>query len=71
MGRTACTEPQCLYKDALYIYQLQECASGFSRLTDKGSVGLRIFLIFPTAIQILVHIFLRDKIILTKLAEKY
>jgi hypothetical protein len=20
MGRTACTEPQCLYKDALYLY---------------------------------------------------
>jgi len=22
MGRTACTEPQCLYKDALYLYLL-------------------------------------------------
>jgi len=22
MGRTACTEPQCLYKDALYLYYL-------------------------------------------------
>ena len=21
MGRTACTEPQCLYKGALYLYQ--------------------------------------------------
>ena len=22
MGRTACTEPQCLYKGALYLYHL-------------------------------------------------
>ena len=30
MGRTACIEPQCLYKRALYLtfYQLFRCASG-------------------------------------------
>jgi len=25
MGRTACTEPQCVYKGALYLYLLQQC----------------------------------------------
>jgi len=24
MGRTACTEPQCLYKGALYLFYLAE-----------------------------------------------
>jgi len=27
MGRTVCTKPQCLYKDALYLYLYQ---SGFT-----------------------------------------
>ena len=29
MGRTACTEPQCLYKDDLYLYLLQNLHAGF------------------------------------------
>ena len=28
MGRTACTEPQCLYKGALYLYLLRNWAVG-------------------------------------------
>jgi hypothetical protein len=26
MDRTACTEPQCLYKDALYVYLFKDIA---------------------------------------------
>ena len=29
MGRTACTEPQCLYKSALYLYFIEETVYPF------------------------------------------
>jgi hypothetical protein len=47
MGRTACTEPQCLYKGALYLYtitkklnfpfrlQLQKLGWGSGKLYDE------------------------------------
>jgi hypothetical protein len=31
MGRTTCTDPQCLYKDALYLYILF-CGNGESQI---------------------------------------
>jgi hypothetical protein len=35
MGRTACTEPQCLYKGALYLtYLLNHPSSGLHLLVD-------------------------------------
>jgi len=31
MGRTACTEPHCLYKGALYVYSAIDSFHGSSR----------------------------------------
>ena len=36
MGRTACTEPQCLYKGALYIYFSFTFCTSFSKRNEKG-----------------------------------
>jgi hypothetical protein len=42
MGCTACTEPQCLYKDALYLYRVsvpvQGCTLPVQSLSDCTSV---------------------------------
>jgi len=43
MGRTACTEPQCLYKDALYLFLYSIVTQSFyfvskdiqDKLTDR------------------------------------
>jgi len=37
MGRTACTEPQCLYKGALYLYLTTALLAEF-RIYSKGEV---------------------------------
>ena len=37
MGRTACTEPQCLYKGALYLYFYQIPAQYVSAVTALDS----------------------------------
>jgi len=39
MGRTACTEPQCLYKGALYLYMNAQCTVLFHiiHVYDLGS----------------------------------
>jgi len=43
MGRTACTEPQCLYKGALYLYLLTpEVRVHLEKLT-----GLQVVKKFP------------------------
>ena len=51
MGRTACTEPQCLYKGALYLYNCGQLHSPLLyvayRLSDLGfdsRHGLAIFI---------------------------
>jgi len=48
MDRTACTEPQCLYKGALYTFTV---IGTYVKLTERGgccSSILRIFLVPPT-----------------------
>jgi len=37
MGRTACTEPQCLYKGDLYLYLYHD-----DKFHEKPSVGSRV-----------------------------
>ena len=41
MGRTACTEPQCLYKGALYLffYLLEEVYTCAIRLKKPGGIN--------------------------------
>jgi len=40
MGRTACTEPQCLYKGALYFYLLTY--RPLSRVPEENSESLSL-----------------------------
>jgi len=35
MGRTACTEPQCLYKGDLYLYLIHQVDKGVSANKNK------------------------------------
>jgi hypothetical protein len=40
MGRTACTEPQCLYKGALYICTVQYCRIIIKRMVQQAHAFL-------------------------------
>ena len=40
MGRTACTEPQCLYKDAFYLYLYNVLVSSEELFGTKECVAL-------------------------------
>ena len=35
MGRTACTEPQCVYKGALYLFTFLQFRRRFREITEK------------------------------------
>jgi len=37
MGRTACTEPQCLYKGALYHFTFLLCISGYTSSNSRNT----------------------------------
>ena len=45
MGRTACTEPQCLYKGALYLYLYLLVVLVNSMKIYKGSRGVALLIL--------------------------
>ena len=57
MGRTACTEPQCLYKGALYCYLYMEVAP-FSQLwyqSPKFCMHILFLIYFVTVLHVLSY----------------
>ena len=49
MGRTACTEPQCLYKDALYLFFFfTYLLTPWSRVLLEKLTGLQLVKKFPS-----------------------
>jgi hypothetical protein len=40
MGRTACTEPLCLYKGELYLYLL--CIEGKGKFRETNNAGVEV-----------------------------
>jgi hypothetical protein len=56
MGRTACTEPQCLYKCVLYLNLCK--ISGFRRgLNDMLALLARTHLVSDIPVQLILPIF--------------